>query len=232
MDWKAYYDARVASLAPDDHLAQVGHTVQGKPIPDTHFRALLAQIATELDIGPKDRLLDLCCGNGVFTRPLADPAGAALGVDISSAMIATARRDFAAPNLVFEERDVADIRTLASRPEAPFTRVMMYGAWQHFSPETGLTILRDVLEITTPEVRIFLGFVPDDALKDNFFDTPERRAAHAAHVAAGTDAFGTWWRRDDLAEMAGRLGLTCHFTDLPPEVHAASYRFNATLTRA
>ncbi|MFW2542762.1 methyltransferase domain-containing protein [Primorskyibacter sp. 2E107] len=231
MDWKAFYDARVAELDPGAHLAQVGHTVNGKPIPTEHFNALLAQIAAELDIRPDDHLLDLCCGNGVFTRPLAEPAKAALGVDISGAMLQVARADHAAPNLSYAEMDVAEIASLSSRPEAPFTRVMMYGAWQHFTPEAGRAILSDVLRIAAPDLRIFLGFVPDVARKDCFFDTPERRAAHAAHVAAGTDAFGTWWEQETLAHLAADLGLVCRFSELPPQVHAAAYRFNATLTR-
>ncbi|WP_136442094.1 class I SAM-dependent methyltransferase [Pacificoceanicola onchidii] len=221
----------MAELDPDDHLSQVGHTVHGQPIPEDHLLALQAQMAAELQIGHSDRLLDLCCGNGIFTRPLSEQAEAALGVDFSSAMLSVARRDFPGPNLRYEELDVSDIASLSDRPEAPFSRVMMYGAWQHFDLGVGQRILEDVLSISSDDLRIVLGFVPDFDLKHNFFDTPERRAAHEAYVAAGTDAFGNWWKKDELVTIAGDLGLTCEFTDLPAKVHAARYRFNATLVR-
>ena len=232
MDWKAYYDARVPGFDAKDHLGQVGHTVNGAPIPQDHFAALLEQNAGLLDLGPKDRLLDLCCGNGIFSRPLAQRVQVACGADISTEMIRVARADHAAPNLRYAVMDARQAAGLKTCPEAPFTRVLLYGAWQHFDPVTGQEVLAALREITTPDARILLGFVPDLALKDRFFDTPARRAAHAAHVAAGTDMFGTWWDRGVLSALCGDLGFDCRFADLPPQVHAASYRFHALLARA
>ena len=231
MDWKAYYDARVPDFAPEDHLGQVGHTVNGAPIPQEHFATLRDQIAELLAIGPQDHLLDLCCGNGLFTRPLAARARTACGADISHEMIRVARRDHPAPNLHYTELDARHAARLGTRSEAPFTCVLLYGAWQHFDAGTGAEVLAALHGITAPGARVLLGFVPDLARRDRFFDTPERRAAHAAHVAAGTDMFGTWWDRDDLSALAASHGYDCRYTDLPPMVQAAGYRFNALLTR-
>jgi len=232
LDLKAYYDARVSGLDPRDHLAQVGHTVNGSPIPDAHFRALLDQIDTTLALGPTDRLLDLCCGNGLFTSRLAATVQATCAADLSGAMIRVARADHAAENLSYLVMDAAAAATLATRPEAPFTKVLIYAAWQHFDPDTAREVLRGLLRCTTPEAAILLGFVPDLARKAQFFDTAERRAAHAAHLAAGTDILGTWWDRATLTALCAELGLFVRFVELPPEIHAATYRFNALLTRA
>lgn len=231
MDWKAYYDARVMGLHPQDHFGQVGHTVNGMPIPKDHLHALLDQIIDDLSLSPADHLLDLCCGNGLFTCPLAARVASTFGVDISEAMIAVARADYAAPNLNYDVMDARDAATLATRPEAPFTRALLYGAWQHFTPDTGAEVLRSLQQVTTSDAEILLGFVPDQALKDNFFDTPERRSAHAAYVADGTDMFGTWWDRDTLSDLCAETGFSCTFSNLPPKVQATSYRFNANLAR-
>lgn len=232
MDWKAYYDARVPAFDPADYLGQVGHTVNGAPIPQDHLAALRDQIAALLELGPQDRLLDLCCGNGLFTHPLAGQVAQALGADISSEMIRVARSDHPAPNLAYAELDARRAATLSDRPEAPFSRVLIYGAWQHFDTVTGAEVLSGLAAVTAADVRILLGFVPDVALKDRFFDTPERRAAHAAHVAAGNDMFGTWWDRETLSDLAAAHGFACTFADLPPMVQAARYRFHALLARA
>lgn len=229
--WKEFYNARVTDLEPGSHLSQVGHTVHGQPIPADQVAALLAQMIEELQIGPDDHFLDICCGNGLFTSSLAERACVALGVDLSDRMIAVASRDFSRPNLEYLELDATALRRLESRPEAPFSRAMLFAAWQHFNPETGRTILSDLLTLAGADLRIFLGFIPDKALRDNFLDTPERRAADAAHTAAGTNPFECWWERPVLEQIADDLGLTCHFTPVPPALHAASYRFNATLAR-
>lgn len=231
MDWKTYYDARVPSFDPQDHLGQVGHTVNGQPIPQEHFRALLEQIAETLAPEPGHSLLDLCCGNGVFTQPLAARVRVLYGIDISGAMIRVARADHAAPNLRYAVLDARDVASLADTPEAPFDRVLLYGAWQHFDPDTGGEVLAGLRQVTAPDARILLGFVPDLARRDQFFDTPERRAAHARHVAAGTDMFGTWWDRAVLTALCAGHGFDCTYSALPPLVQAARYRFNALLAR-
>ncbi len=232
MDWKACYEARVANSDPTDHLGQVGHTVNGAPISEADFAALRDQIADLLALGPQDRLLDLCCGNGLFTQPLAQHVAMACGADLSPELIRVARLGHPAPNLDYVELDACSADCLADRDEAPFTRVLIYAAWQHFDQVSGAKVLTAIKRITTPDSRILLGFVLDAALKDSFFDTPERRAAHETHVAAGTDLFGVWWDRGDLASLAADCGFICSYAAAPAMAHAARYRFNALLARA
>ncbi|WP_298290022.1 class I SAM-dependent methyltransferase [uncultured Litoreibacter sp.] len=231
MDLKAYYDARVAQFGPEQHLEQVGHTVNGAPIPRAHLDALLAQIASLLALGSQDSLLDLCCGNGVLTSALAPRVRLVCGADLSDCMISVAQSAHSAPNLRYFSMDARNAAHLQDSAEAPFDKVLLYGAWQHFDAQTGREVLNGLARITAPQARILLGFVPDLALKDSFLDTPARRAAHAAHVASGTDMMGTWWNRDTLRALSEELGFTCSFSDLPADLDAARYRFNALLCR-
>lgn len=59
-----------------------------------HHRAQDAAFLADLPLRPTDRLLDLGCGSGDFTRILADlvPAGVVVGVDPQPSMLAEARR--------------------------------------------------------------------------------------------------------------------------------------------
>src|SRR5688572_25991891 len=71
-----------------------------------HHGSFLAAAA----IGRVDRVLDVGCGTGQLTGDAARaaPAGAALGVDLSSAMLDVGRRRAAAaglPNVAFEQVD-------------------------------------------------------------------------------------------------------------------------------
>lgn len=73
------------------------------------------------EIGERDRVLDIGCGNGQLTRLAARraPLGHALGVDLSAPMLATARARAEAeqvPNVTFEQDD-AQVRAF---PEGGF----------------------------------------------------------------------------------------------------------------
>jgi len=57
------------------------------------FHNLLIRPATEklLDVSPGDRVLDIACGNGNFSRRLADLGAAVTALDFSATMVARAR---------------------------------------------------------------------------------------------------------------------------------------------
>jgi SAM-dependent methyltransferase len=67
---------------------------------------------------PGERVLDVGCGCGGTTEELATavgPTGAAVGIDLSEAMVAQARRRFPGPSFV-----AGDIETMSAVPGAPF----------------------------------------------------------------------------------------------------------------
>src|SRR5262249_15397205 len=57
------------------------------------FAAELGTVLRQIERGENDRILDLACGPGVFTRPLARAGrGLVVGVDLSWPMLRRARR--------------------------------------------------------------------------------------------------------------------------------------------
>jgi ubiquinone/menaquinone biosynthesis C-methylase UbiE len=61
---------------------------------DAELRHYHRRLLEAVDIGPDDRVLDIGCGTGQTTRAAAHaaPGGHAIGVDVSAAMLAHARR--------------------------------------------------------------------------------------------------------------------------------------------
>jgi SAM-dependent methyltransferase len=81
-------------------------------------RPLGAAAMDRLRAGPGERVLDVGCGCGGTTAELAaaiGPTGAAVGVDLSEAMVARARQRFPGPQFL-----AGDIETMGDVPGAPF----------------------------------------------------------------------------------------------------------------
>lgn len=226
-----YYAEKPLTAGRTDYLGQVGHTVLGRPIAPAQFDALVAQIEHLLDLNADDVLLDLCCGNGVFTHRLARSCKTVVGVDFSEPLLQIADEAHSASNIDYRKLNVLEMRRLKLSGAEPFTKVLMYAALQHFTTRDLRVMLRDMLELGHSDPIILLGFVPDRAKKWRFYDTPQRRLSHLFSRTTGRDRFGSWWRKEHVREICQELGLKCAFHDLPETLHAATYRFDVTITR-
>ena len=95
-----------------------------------HHRVHDAEVLATTPISPGDRVLDLGCGAGDFTRTLADltPAGEVVGLDPQPALLAEARRR-AGPNQRFVQGPVQWLDRLFP-DDAQFDGVMSRAAMQ------------------------------------------------------------------------------------------------------
>jgi SAM-dependent methyltransferase len=76
------------------------------------------EVLTALGIAPgTERVVDLCCGDGLFTLPLAERAKHVVAIDLDPAMIEQARTRLAGlSNCSFRQGDAYDIAALAGAP--------------------------------------------------------------------------------------------------------------------
>ncbi len=230
MDWEQHWDLAPRGLAATDFLRQVGKTVGGVPIGVEQFERLVAQLAEGLALEPADRVLDLCCGNGLVTRQLAGRTRVVVGVDYSAPLIDIAREHHRAPGVRYVHASVLEIDAQRLGGAEPFDKVCMYEALQHFTPEQFDRLLVRLASMCRCGTRFYLGSVPDRSRLWRFYDSPERREDYRRRVAEGREAIGTWWGRDALADLAAAHGLDCRFIEQYPELHTAHYRFDALLT--
>ncbi len=78
-----------------------------------------ARILADLGVEPGMDVVDLCCGDGLFTAPIAQMARRVVAIDIDPRMLDLARAkvgDAGATNCAFVEGDAYAIATLASWP--------------------------------------------------------------------------------------------------------------------
>ncbi len=81
---------------------------------DYHQNVIMPAALRMLRIQPGERVLDLCCGQGVLARPMLDQgAGAVVGVDASPRLIESARQRISHPKVKFLISDVCTQSTWA-----------------------------------------------------------------------------------------------------------------------
>jgi demethylmenaquinone methyltransferase/2-methoxy-6-polyprenyl-1,4-benzoquinol methylase len=95
------------------------------------MRARLAEGLEELGVGANETVLDVGCGTGNLTLALLarlSPEGRVVAVDISTRMIAEARRKVSDPRVAWHAADAARLPL----PDASCDRAICCAVWPHF----------------------------------------------------------------------------------------------------
>jgi ubiquinone/menaquinone biosynthesis C-methylase UbiE len=77
------------------------------------------EVIVALGVPPGSEAIDLCCGDGLFTLPLAQIAGSVVGIDLDPRMLALARARLDASgltNCTLIEGDAYDVARLVPEP--------------------------------------------------------------------------------------------------------------------
>jgi SAM-dependent methyltransferase len=156
------------------------------------------RIALEmLDLSPADRVLDVGCGPGNFTRDFgrAVPEGLAVGVDASETMLAAAVREGGGENLAYVRADAAALPF----GDASFDAVCCFAAL--YLIDEPARAMEEIVRVLAPGGRVallascnrgplhprVLGAVTGGVAGVRIFGRDELTAALAGHGLAGVD---------------------------------------------
>ena len=224
--WHTFWNKYPNDFDERDVYRQVGKTLGGRPIGPHQFSNRIADIVSGLDLRDDDRLLELCCGNGLITRELSSRCASVSAVDFSEPLIGVARARHQEPNVTYHVMSVLDIAELDSS-ESPFTKVLMYEALQHLRLRDVEQVLRDVRGLCTESPTIFFGSIPNADRNEKFWETVGAGISKTYREATGQrDPIGTWYRESELAEICTGLGLSGTRLPQSESLHTADYRFD------
>ena len=181
-----------------------------------------------------DVVLDICCGNGLFTGKLAPLCARILGVDFSEPLINIARRYNQPENAEYLLGDVRRLDGLKLDHIEQFNKVIMIGALQYFSIREFEAIIDDLFIRLPLGVRmLFLGSVLDRETKWTMLNSPKKKLMYAYYVLVGRNSLGRFWRRSEIKELTQIRQLNHKFCvgDLACDIPVAKFRFDATITR-
>ncbi len=231
-NWKKFWAEHPLQFDEREFLRQVGHTEQGVPYSQSSFDAMVMVISRALSLAHEDRLLDVCCGNGVVTAALATQCSDAIGVDFSQPLIQIATEYHGGPNLAFEVKDALSLRfdeALACRGK--FDCVLMYAALQHFERADLPELLAGLSKHTAESGRIMIGGIPDIDRRDEFLTTRASKLRYRYYQLRRRDRIGTWWSQAEIVRAASTLGLHCVVDDHSAGRPGGHYRFDVILSQ-
>jgi Methyltransferase domain len=239
-NWQEYWDKFLLNRygkeevqSEDDLYFQVARTVNRKPVAKVVFDAIIAGITEDLDLTQNDILVDFCCGNGLFTYELKDKVKQIIGIDFSQNIIDTANKFRPAGNITYCLGGVVEyMKSFAAKwPGIEPNKYLMNDSLAYF-PATGLEEMLKAIVAVSRSFRFLIRGVPNDELKWNYYNTPERKEFYANLLAKGdltNDGLGTWWQQADIKSVCGKLNLQCVVRN--QQLPVSDYRMDVMISK-
>jgi Methyltransferase domain len=218
--WRTYRETEIEN--EKDLYFEVGKTVDQQPISEEALRESVQIVARGLALTRGDKLLELCCGNGLMTRCLAAVVEEIYAVDFAERLIWHARRFRPAPNVRYVCADaVGFVKELCLSKVYIPSKVLLGDALGYFEPAMVGEILTAACYLTGNRFTLMATGIPSDHLKWNFYNTPERvRRYEDNQLREGNtnDGIGRWWRTSELGLLARERGLRLTVLRQPREL--------------
>ena len=166
-------------------------------------------------------LLDLCCGNGLVTKVLAENVKKVIGIDFSKELIKVAKEANHAENISYISQDVLEMSDELFI-EGP--KFYMYEALQLFSIDMFTQLLK-IMSVCSG-AKFFIGSVPDKDRLWDYYDTEEKKLFYHKCEDENNSHMGHWWMKSDLESLALENGFKVTFLSQYSQLYTSYYRFD------
>jgi len=180
-----------------------------------------------LGVREGDRVLDLCCGNGLIAQYLSEHCRSVAAVDVCSDLVE--RIDCEShPNIETVISDVREVRFDAGS----FDKVLLYAGLQYLDEAEAIRLFERVGLWLAAGGVFYVGDIPDVHKRWVFFDTAERQSACFSAVKNGSPIIGTWFDAQFLDKLSSFSGFSqCRVVRQAPPLLYADFRFDMVFTK-
>lgn len=224
--WKDHYDGNAERFA-DSPLKQVDRTINGSEMNADQLQLTIDSVRDVLQLARTDRIVDLCCGNGLITHALAPDVHTAIGVDFSDKLIENAKRLNTVPNLTYRVGDVAELEPSFY---AGTDKVYMRDSVSCLDSQSLFRVLT-TLKAASSVGSIFIAGVPDADKLAVYYDDDRKMSYYRERQAAGKPHIGNWWSRAEMKGLVEKAGLRVRIVDQDPALASAFYRYDCFIER-
>lgn len=224
--WKNHFNAQ-AERFPASPLKQVDRTINGVELDSSQMDLTIDSIRQALSLGENDRVVDLCCGNGVITREIAKSVQYITGIDFSDVLIENANKYSVGYNIKYVTANVAELQ-----PDifVGANKVYMRDSVQFFTSDQLLGLLHSLSR--APSVAyIYIAGVPDAELLEKYYDSESKMAFYREREKSGKPHIGNWWSHTDMQSLVEASGLNVRFISQHPALCSSYYRYDCLVQK-
>lgn len=215
-----YYTERASKSS--DLYWQVGKAIGGKPVEKKYLDMITSSIGSALRLKKTDTVLDIGSGNGLVTRQVADRAAYVYGVEQNKLLYENALANSAGKNITYINSSVFNIDLMSIN----FDKAYMYEVIQHIRYKELPTFMEIVAEQVSRGVPLFVGGIPDEVKKWEFYNSKQRRCEHIKSLMVSGDPVGTWFHKDHLIYLGESHGLRVNILPQEDVLYTSHYRFD------
>jgi ubiquinone/menaquinone biosynthesis C-methylase UbiE len=230
--WHKYWNS--INIKTTDSQTQVGRTHKRKPVEFGIWDKTVDFIYQNMELSDNSLLLDLCCGNGMLTIPLAKKVKNIVAVDFSKPLLAVLKNQLnKTQNVHLLYGNINAMHPSEFRVNGQhFSHILLYFAIQHFTERETILVFEKAYQCLQARGIFYLGDIPDRTKLWNFANTDEYANIYFESVKNETPAIGTWFLQEDLLKMAHYVGFVHSEIITQPDYQINSgYRFDLKLIK-
>lgn len=197
------------------------------------FESIANDIIDKVQFEKKDRVLDLCCGNGALAKYIAPLCKKIYGVDFSAQLIKTAEKLMLKEGIANMELRLADAMKLDELFSADmFDKSYCYFSFQYFNKRKRGAILEKLSKLTKPNGCIFVGDIPDKTRMWNFYESKQKfyreKISRLLQFKEGECDLGWWIYPEEILDWCKKKNLDASILPQKNLPHA-HYRFDVLI---
>ncbi len=224
----SFYKEYPKTCHEDDFWGQVKRTVNGRAVSEEQISMIVSTCTNALCLNQKDKLLDLCCGNGALTDLFFNYCAGGLGVDFSEYLVDIANKNFnRLPDRQYLLQDAVSFCQTPYQAEI-YTKAICYGSFSYLEKTSAELLLFHLFHNFPYLSHVFIGNCPDKDMAKTFYS---ERSVINPELDNPNSAIGIWRTKDEFRTIAEKYGWQVAISNMSVNFYAANYRYDVVLTR-
>ena len=198
--WVNFWKTYTSDLKNKDEQTQVLRTLNKLPISQELWEFTLQNIDSSFEVKKEDKVLDLCCGNGILSKHFADKGAYITSIDISEELLKGLNNY---NNIITIHSDI----TKVTFKDNSFDKIIIYAGIQYFSRKEVVELVVKIYRWLKPNGVLFIGDIPDHRKLWSFYNNKERQNIYFENLLENKSIVGNWFEKEWFQNLGNYSGF-------------------------